>query len=373
MAAPWRLAAESMRITDLQLEHYRNIRQAHFQPGPELTVICGRNGQGKTNLLEAVWLMTGGKSFRGSKDAELIQRDQPFGSLQAVTETDQGQQNRIHLTIGSKQSPRPGRCARRNGVDLGQAAALAGSFPAVVFEPGNLNLIKGSPEGRRRFLDAALCQLYPGYLATWRRYARLMAQKNALLKQYHRTPGAGEMLDVFDQELARHGEELMARRSRYMELLIPFAQENYAQISRGSEPLQLHYKPSCEPGQLAQLLAQARSSDLRAGFGTAGPHREDFEVLLAGQPARLYASQGQQRSAVLSLKLAEASCTQQITGEHPVMLLDDVLSELDAVRQEYLLTRMRGKQTIVTACDSSLFHKTEGVMVCMEQGTLRPL
>ena len=178
---------------------------------------------------------------------------------------------------------------------------------------------------------------------------------------------------MFDQELARHGEELMARRSRYMELLIPFAQENYAQISRGSEPLQLHYKPSCEPGQLAQLLAQARSSDLRAGFGTAGPHREDFEVLLAGQPARLYASQGQQRSAVLSLKLAEASCTQQITGEHPVMLLDDVLSELDAVRQEYLLTRMRGKQTIVTACDSSLFHKTEGVMVCMEQGTLRPL
>ena len=263
--------------------------------------------------------------------------------------------------------------AKRNGVDLGRASALAGSFTAVVFEPGNLSLVKGSPEGRRRFLDAALCQLYPGYLAAWRRYARLLTQKNALLKHYERTPGAAQMLDVFDEELARYGQELTLRRMDYMKRLRPLAIANYRDISQASEGLELVYQPSFGDRGLLETLRESRRADLKAGFSTAGPHREDFTVLLDGQPAKLFASQGQQRSTVLSLKLAEASCAQEITGEHPVMLLDDVLSELDATRQEYLLTRMRQKQTIVTACDSSLFHKTEGELFRMEGGVLEKL
>ena len=362
-----------MRLKELSLQNYRNIRQADFTPCPELTVICGKNGQGKTNLLEAVWLLTGGKSFRGAKDAELIARDQPFSVLEAETETSDGQQNQIYLTVGGRDTPRPGRTAKRNGVDLGRASALAGSFTAVVFEPGNLSLVKGSPEGRRRFLDAALCQLYPGYLAAWRRYARLLTQKNALLKHYERTPGAAQMLDVFDEELARYGQELTLRRMDYMKRLRPLATANYRDISQGSEGLELVYQPSFGDKGLLETLRESRKADLKAGFSTAGPHREDFAVLMDGQPAKLFASQGQQRSAVLSLKLAEASCAQEITGEHPVMLLDDVLSELDATRQEYLLTRMRQKQTIVTACDSSLFHKTEGELFRMEGGVLEKL
>lgn len=362
-----------MRLKELSLQNYRNIRQADFTPCPELTVICGKNGQGKTNLLEAVWLLTGGKSFRGAKDAELIARDQPFSVLQAQTETSDGQENQIYLTIGGRATPRPGRTAKRNGVDLGRASALAGSFTAVVFEPGNLSLVKGSPEGRRRFLDAALCQLYPGYLAAWRRYARLLTQKNALLKHYDRTPGAAQMLDVFDEELARYGQELTLRRMEYMKRLRPLVTANYRDISQGSEELELVYQPSFDEKGLLETLRESRKADLKAGFSTAGPHREDFSVLMDGQPAKLFASQGQQRSAVLSLKLAEASCAQEITGEHPVMLLDDVLSELDATRQEYLLTRMRQKQTIVTACDSSLFHKTEGELFRMEGGVLEKL
>lgn len=362
-----------MRLKELSLQNYRNIRQADFTPCPELTVICGKNGQGKTNLLEAVWLLTGGKSFRGAKDAELIARDQPFSVLEAETETSDGQQNQIYLTVGGRDTPRPGRTAKRNGVDLGRASALAGSFTAVVFEPGNLSLVKGSPEGRRRFLDAALCQLYPGYLAAWRRYARLLTQKNALLKHYERTPGAAQMLDVFDEELARYGQELTLRRMDYMKRVRPLAIANYRDISQGSEGLELVYQPSFGDKGLLETLRESRRADLKAGFSTAGPHREDFTVLLDGQPAKLFASQGQQRSTVLSLKLAEASCAQEITGEHPVMLLDDVLSELDATRQEYLLTRMRQKQTIVTACDSSLFHKTEGELFRMEGGVLEKL
>lgn len=362
-----------MRVTQLTLQNYRNIREAEFIPCPELTVICGKNGQGKTNLLESVWLLTGGKSFRGAKDAELIARDEPFAILDGVTQTAEGIDNHIYLTVGSKQTPRPGRTAKRNGVDMGRASNLAGTFTAVVFEPGNLSLVKGSPEGRRRFLDAALCQLYPGYLTTWRRYARLITQKNALLKNFDRTPGAADMLDVFDVDIARQGEELTRRRMEYMERMRPRATLNYEEISQGSEKLELIYRPSFGPEGLLEALQKSRRSDLRAGYSTTGPHREDFEVILGGQPAKLFASQGQQRSAVLSLKLAEASCAQEITGEHPVMLLDDVLSELDATRQEYLLTRMRQKQTIVTACDSSLFHKTEGELFRMEGGVLEKL
>lgn len=359
-----------MRVVSLAVTDYRNLRAVEFAPGPELTVLCGRNGQGKTNLLEAVWLLTGGKSFRGSKDAELIRRGAPFAVLEGETEAGDGRQDHIRLTVGGKDTQRPGRTARLNGADMGRAATLAGRFTAVVFEPDDLGLVKGGPQGRRRFLDAALCQLWPGYVATLRRYGRLLAQKNSLLKYWERTPGAAEMCDAFDLDLAAQGDEICRRRRAYLERLAPLAAQNYAELSRGGEVLSLSYCGSGAAGGLLDALKEARPADRKAGFCTVGPHREDFSFTLDGQPARVFASQGQQRSAVLSLKLAEASAAQSVTGEHPVMLLDDVLSELDAQRQEYLLTRMREKQTIVTACDSSLFHKTEGVMFRVEQGEL---
>ena len=168
-----------MRLSSLTLENYRNIEKATLVPGPELTVICGNNGQGKTNLLEAVWLLTGGKSFRGGKDAELIRRDAPFAALEAVTVADNGKENQIRLTVGAAGGQRPGRYAVWNGAAPKRASSLAGSFPAVVFDPGHLSLVKGPPDGRRRFLDAALCQLYPGYLTLYRRYVRILQQKNS--------------------------------------------------------------------------------------------------------------------------------------------------------------------------------------------------
>ena len=187
-----------MRLEKLILANFRNIQSASFYPGEELTVITGANGQGKTNLLEAVWLLTGAKSFRGAKDPQLIREGQQFAVMEgAILRQDRGE-DYIRITVGTKDSPRPGRTAKLNGADAGRASELAGLFTAVVFEPGDLELVKGSPERRRRFIDAALCQLYPGYLATLRRYSRLIAQKNSLLKFWERTPGAAEMCDAFD-------------------------------------------------------------------------------------------------------------------------------------------------------------------------------
>lgn len=364
-----------MRLLALEVENYRNIVSASLTPGRELTVICGNNGQGKTNLLEAVWLLTGGKSFRGGKDAELVRRGEPFAVLTAETERMDGVRSNVRMTVGTADSQRPGRYAARNGLPPKRAAALAGSFPAVVFDPGHLSLVKGAPEGRRKFLDAALCQLYPGYLTVYRRYVRTLQQKSALLRrsaerQEIRSEEKNQLLEVYNQELARLGEEIQARRLSYLALLIPLAAANYAELSRGAETLTIRYAAQFEPGGMAELLRARRGEELRAGLCLVGPQREDIELLLDGQPARVFASQGQQRSVVLSLKMAEAAAAAEIAGEHPVLLLDDVLSELDENRKSYLLTRMREKQTFVTSCDDTAFLRTDGEVYRMDGGVL---
>ena len=370
-----------MRLLSLEVTNYRNIAAAQLAPGRELTVICGNNGQGKTNLLEAIWLLTGGKSFRGGKDAELVRRGAEFACLEAVTQREDfeagagAEPTQVRLTVGAPGAARAGRTAAVNGAAPRRAAVLAGSFPAVVFDPGHLSLVKGAPEGRRKFLDAALCQLYPGYLAVYRRYVRALQQKNALLR---RAPDGRErpyaekcaLLEALNLELAAQGEQVQRRRREYLALLGPLACENYRALSRGAERLSLRYAAQFEPGGLAALLAAQAPAELRAGQSLYGPHREDLELLLDGQPAKVYASQGQQRSVVLSLKMAEAAAAAHITGEHPVLLLDDVLSELDEGRRQYLLTRMREKQTFVTSCDDTAFLHTEGEVYRMCGGVL---
>ena len=260
-----------MRLLSLEVTNYRNIASARLEPGRELTVICGNNGQGKTNLLEAIWLLTGGKSFRGGKDAELVRRGETFAVLEAVTQrTRQEDQEpddpaRVRITVGTPDAPRPGRYASVNGAAPKRAAGLAGSFPAVVFDPGHLSLVKGAPEGRRRFLDAALCQLYPGYLATYRRYVRVLQQKNALLR--HSSTGQERpyaekcaLLEVLNVELAAQGEVLQQRRRDYLALLGPLACANYQELSHGAERMSIRYAAQFAPGGLADLLKQRRAA-----------------------------------------------------------------------------------------------------------------
>ncbi len=358
-----------MTLERLVVENCRNIREATLAPDEKLTVIAGQNGQGKTNLLECVWLLTGSRSFRGAKDMELVREGEAFGKIEGKI-TKNGRENRIELLIEGAEGARRGRFAKVNDVDYGRAGGIAGVFCAVVFEPGHLNLVKGGPEGRRRFLDAALCQLYPGYLAILRRFSRVLTQRNALLKKYHETADAAGLLDVFDTEMAGCGEEISRRRAEYLDQMAPAAEGFYRELAGGAEEMQMRYLPCCDGGALPELLQRARTADIRAGFSTAGPHREDFDVQIGARSARVFGSQGQQRSAVLSLKLAEASVAEAVTGEHPVMLLDDVLSELDESRQAYLLGRMDGKQSVVTTCDASAFARTAGLVVQVQEGRI---
>lgn len=262
-----------MRLNRLTVTDYRNLSAAVLEPAPQLTVLCGANGQGKTNLLEAVWLLTGGKSFRGAKDAELIRRGADFAVLEAAFEAGDRPQE-IRLTVGAKGTQRPGRTVRLNGADRGRAASIAGTFTAVAFDPNHLSLVKGGPEGRRHFLDAALCQLYPGYLAAERRYLRVVAQKNALLKAYDITPGGDVLLETYNEALVTYGCEVMRRRAGYLDQLAPAAAANYRDISSGAEKLEIQYCPCCDPGSpeaLAAKLREVKNTELRAGFCLTGP------------------------------------------------------------------------------------------------------
>lgn len=362
-----------MKLCDLSLQQFRNMEQLHFEPSPFLNVIFGQNGQGKTNLLESIWLLTGGKSFRGGKDAELIQKGAEFAKIEAAVLADsKEEQDTLQLLIAKSKTAqnRAARSMGKNGSSRQRPAQLAGVFPAVVFAPNHLTLVKGSPDGRRRFLDAALCQLYPGYLENLRRYTRLITQKNALLKQ--EICPSDDMLEAFDRQLATAGSLLIEKRIEYIQAVSVFAQNCYRDLSAGREALTLFYEPSVPDGQDAEAflkaLHEARRKDRLAGFATAGPHRDDLLLQLDGEDAKVWASQGQQRSVVLALKIAEASRMEQVTEETPVLLLDDVLSELDAARQDFLLNRIEKKQVFVTSCETDLFTKTEGRLFRMEQG-----
>lgn len=358
-----------MNLHSIEVQNFRNITEAELFADPILTVIAGENGQGKTNLLESIWLLTGSKSFRGAKDMDLVKQGEDFSRISGKTETTE-KTNQIELLVSSPTSGKRGRSAKVNGVDYGRATAIAGIFTAVVFHPGHLRLVQGGPEGRRKFLDAALCQLYPNYINLYRRFTRALTQKNAVLKKYYSIPDADSLLDAFDEEMIVTGEEISNRRSDYLAMAGPFATQLYAELSQKAETLEIVFFPCAEKGSLAQAIRKARSTDIRAGFCTVGPHREDFETYINEKSARVYGSQGQQRSAVLCLKLAEAACANEVTGEHPVMLLDDVLSELDEKRQGYLLNRMQGKQTFVTTCDISAFGRTAGKIIEVENGKI---
>ena len=351
-----------MRVLSLTARGFRNLGELRFEPHEGLNVVYGENAQGKTNLLEAMWLFTGGRSFRGAKDSELVRFGEEEASL-ALSFFSQEREQKAELVL------RAG--ARRftlNGVPQRSGAALVGRFCAVVFSPEHLSLVKGGPAERRAFLDSALCQVRPQYAAVFARYRHTLNQRNALLKDIARHPELLDTLSIWDERLCRYGEQLVRDRKAYLERLAPIAAKHYEGISGGREALEVFYEPSFRESMAEELFA-ARREDLRSGHTSVGPHRDDLGLRLAGAPARMFASQGQQRSIVLALKLAEATVLALSCGEEPVVFLDDVLSELDAGRQEYLLRTLGGRQVFLTGCgtippagERGEFHVSQGAV-----------
>lgn len=363
-----------MIVSRLSFLNYRNLCEGEFLPDSHMNVIFGQNAQGKTNLLEALWLFTGGRSFRGSRDHELIAFGQETAKLSLSFFSEEREQKAV-LTIQNKK-----RSASINGVDYGGVMELVGKCRAVVFSPEHLSLVKDGPALRRSFLDGALCQLRPVYTKLLFQYNRVLQQRNALLKDI---PRHGELLDtleIWDEKLSQRGARIIMERGEYIRLLSQPAQAFYEGISGAKEQFSISYRtvngeqPISEDQwreHLFRLLGSNRKEDISAGFTTVGPHRDDLEIQVNERLARSFGSQGQQRSCVLALKLAEAEVLQSVSGEAPVILLDDVLSELDSGRQDFLLNQLGEKQVFLTCCDPEIAARySGGGRFEMEQGQL---
>lgn len=354
-----------MRVEALELSGFRNLSPLTLSPAPGVNVIYGENGQGKTNLLEALWIFTGGRSFRGAKDGDLIRLHGDKASLSLCFFSEERQQE-LELRLGEGK-----RFVSLNGVKKRASSEIVGKFCAVIFSPEHLSLVKEGPSGRRQFLDSALCQSRPVYAGLLTRYNRTLFQRNALLKDIPRHPELLDTLEIWDMRLSQLGEEITRERLRYVEALEPAAASAYEGISGGREALGLSYRKGYE-GSLSEALLRSRKEDVRFGHTAAGPHRGDLSISLAGVPARSFGSQGQQRSAVLALKLAETELLRRFTGEEPVILLDDVLSELDSHRQDYLLNHLEGRQVFLTCCSPEPARRLkEGKRFFVEAGNVQ--
>jgi DNA replication and repair protein RecF len=353
-----------VRITQLRLENFRNIPGMEFHPGEDANIIFGENAQGKTNILEAIWLFTGARSFRGTKDSEFIRFGQTRCTLSLEFFAD-GREQTASIVFGEGK-----KLVKLNEIPQAGISRLAGEFRAVFFSPDHLLLIKQGPENRRRMLDVSLCQAYPKYAKILDSYQKILRQRASLLKDIPRNASLTELLDAWDKSLIDYVSYITAVRTGYTRQLARHAAEIYAGISGGRESLTVTYQSTAGQGdcqtrgeyreQLAIAIKQSRSADIAHGLTTIGPHRDDVEIAINGSSARSFGSQGQQRSCVLALKLAECAILEERGGEPPVVLLDDVMSELDELRRGYLLNKLRDMQILITCCDAAVFEALAG-------------
>lgn len=371
-----------MKLRRLKTENFRNLAAVDLVPGPGVNVIYGENAQGKTNLIEAIYLLTGQKSFRAAKESDYLR----FGTGVARIEAEFTCQNRektAALAFGNK------KLAWLSGVEC-TPGELTGEFLAVVFSPGELALIQEGPAERRAFLDGAISQVMPRYTATLAAMSRILLQRNTLITDMQKSGNTAMMeplLETWDRSLARAAFSVCHARARFLRRLAPPAAEIYRDIcKREDQPFSLTYQPSIPaPGgcdwadmtpaegeaHIRAALAAARSEDYKNYCTTIGPHRDNMEVSIAGISARSFGSQGQQRSCALALKLAQCQVMEETLGEAPIILLDDVLSELDKTRREYFLHGKHPGQVFITCCDRNAARTLgDGAAFRMKEGQL---
>lgn len=335
-----------MRILSFSCQNFRNLEKIEINSFDEMNVICGENAQGKTNLLEGIWLFTGIKSFRGAKDSAFLKFGKEKANLN-LNFTADGIENESEIEIKEH------RTAFFNNNRLKSPSQMAGKFNATVFSPNDLGLVRDGPSARRRFLDIAIGQLYPSYIAALKNYMRAVTQRNSIIKDYRYDSTLSVMLDIFEEEIAETGTKITEIREKYIDRLGEFLPNVYSGLSSGKEILETEYISAVSTENLRQALADSRKNDMYNGATSVGPHRDDIEFKINGISARNFGSQGQKRSVALALKLSEAEVINKISGEYPVFLLDDVMSELDPERQNYILNHIKGIQSFITCCDPS--------------------
>lgn len=332
-----------MYIESVQLKNFRNYESLEIDLDKGTNILYGDNAQGKTNILEAIYLCGTTKSHRGSKDKEIIRFGEEESHIRMMLK-----KNDLSYKIDMHLKKNKAKGVAINGLPIHKARELFGIINLVFFSPEDLNMIKNGPGERRKFIDMELCQLDQVYLTELASYNHIVNQRNKLLKDMYMNPGLRDTLDIWDMQMVQYGRKIIEKRTAFVKELNEIVCEIHKNLTGGLEHLEVIYEPSTKSSAFEENLKNQRERDLRLKMTSVGPHRDDLIFMTNGIDIRKYGSQGQQRTAALSLKLSEIYLVKKKIKDTPVLLLDDVLSELDSNRQNYLLESIHDIQTVVT-------------------------
>ncbi len=359
-------------------ENFRNIEHAPLSFSPEINILYGNNAQGKTNVIEGIYYFGSGKSFRHARDKDLIMADKNHAQV-SIAYVDSQRENKMACRIFREMHKE----LFKNGMKIGRVSNFIGNFKAVLFCPEHLSIVKNEPSERRNFLDSAISQFNRPYLAALMEHKKLLEQRNALLKNYEQNRATFDLtVEILSDKLAEGAAFITQTRAKYLKRLFDTAGNFLSQMTGGRENLSFLYLSHIATGETEALFDYAVNlekykrvfrkdlqREIHAGVTVGGAHRDDFDIKLGGMSAKVFASQGQQRSIALAMKLAEGEISREESGEYPVFLLDDVLSELDRARKNYILSELSGRQVIITTCDESDFSGiTNAMKIHVEQG-----
>lgn len=359
-----------MILKSLELANFRNYEELNISFDKGTNILYGDNAQGKTNILEAIYVSATTKSHKGSKDKEIINFDKEEAHIRTYLEKE-NVETRVDMHLRKNKS----KGIAIDGQKIKKAADLMGLLNVVFFSPEDLSIIKDGPAERRRFADMELCQLDSFYLYNLNHYNKIIGQRNKLLKDMYFQPELKETLNIWDSQLVSFGSKIIERREQFVKQLGDIIFDIHKKLSGGKEELVIAYEPDVSIEDFEKQMKYNQNKDIRLKQTTTGPHRDDFSFVVNGVDIRKYGSQGQQRTAALSLKLSEIELVKKISKDTPVLLLDDVLSELDSNRQNYLLNSIGNIQTIITCTGldefinnrfeiNKIFKVTNGTVNC---------
>ena len=361
-----------MKINNIKLSNFRNYKSFYIDFDSGRNIIIGENAQGKTNLIEAIYLCAFARSFRTSNAAEMVNFEKDLCSIEAEIESEDFR-HKISIKINKKGK----KMIKKDGKLLKRTAELLNNFVVIIFSPEDLRIIKDNPEKRRNFIDKEISQLRPMYFEHLRHYQNVLDQKKALLRQIKNQSinesDGFSILNIYDEQLSNYGIKVIDFRRRFIALLSQKAEKIQNEISGNKEKLEIYYKESVSTENFRKKIKESRKKDIELGHCLYGPHRDDLIFYINGKNVKKYGSQGQQRTVALVLKLAEIQIAKSILGENAVLLLDDVLSELDKERKKYLFNKIKDIQIFMTTTEvekNLLENMNSGKVFCVKNGIL---
>jgi DNA replication and repair protein RecF len=349
-----------MYINKIKLQNFRNYNEQEINLNKSINVFYGDNAQGKTNILEAIFLCTFGKSFRTNKEKELIKLGKDNANV-IIEYEKKDRDGKISISISDKKQ------ILVNGIKIKKLSELLGNINIVIFTPDDINILKGGPALRRRFLDMMIGQLKPNYVYTLNMYIKTLEQRNNYLRQIKEENKPENLLDIWDEKLIEYADIIYKYRKEFIDKIKKKINIIHKKITDEKEEINIQYISNCESKEVySELLKQRRKLDIIKGFTTKGIHRDDFEIYINNKELSIYGSQGQNRTAILSLKLSELQVIYDEIEEEPILLLDDFMSELDINRRKNFLNNIKNTQVIITCAEKIEFLK-ENVDYCLYQ------